>query len=275
MLFCESLYLLGIIQKLMVRKYGREPYRVVVVHGGPGALGDVAAIARNLSSSVGVLEPIQSKYTVDGLIKELKEQVETYTNEPLSFVGHSWGAWLVLLYAVRYPGKVKQLILVGCAPFEEEYVSLISERRKKKLSEEEGTYWDLLVGKLERGYNRDDVLRELERLVVKSDHYRFRETEEDKRDILPVDGKMYSSVWREAEKIRKDGRWKNLLSRVRCPVYVIHGEMDPHPLEGVIEPLFRANIKFRKIVLPRCGHSPFKEEEVCESFYDLLKSIVL
>ena len=171
------------------------------------------------------LNAIQSKYTVDGLIKELKEQVETYTNEPLSFVGHSWGAWLALLYAVRYPGKVKQLILVGCAPFEEEYVSLISERRKKKLSEEEGTYWDLLVGKLERGYNRDDVLRELERLVVKSDHYRFRETEEDKRDILPVDGKMYSSVWREAEKIRKDGRWKNLLSRVRCPVYVIHGEM--------------------------------------------------
>ena len=275
MLFCESLYLLGIIQKLMVRKYGREPYRVVVVHGGPGALGDVAAIARNLSSSVGVLEPIQSKYTVDGLIKELKEQVETYTNEPLFFVGHSWGAWLALLFAVRYPGKVKQLILVGCAPFEEEYVSLISERRKKKLSEEEGTYWDLLVGKLERGYNRDDVLMELERLVVKSDHYRFRETEEDKRDILPVDGKMYSSVWREAEKIRKDGRWKNLLSRVRCPVYVIHGEMDPHPLEGVIEPLFRANIKFRKIVLPRCGHSPFKEEEVCESFYDLLKYIVL
>ena len=48
-----------------------------------------------------------------------------------------------------------------------------------------------------------------------------------------------------------------------------------HPLEGVIEPLFRANIKFRKIVLPRCGHSPFKEEEVCESFYDLLKYIVL
>lgn len=74
----------------------------------------------------------------------------------------------------RYPGKVKQLILVGCAPFEEEYVSLISERRKKKLSEEEGTYWDLLVGKLERGYNRDDVLMELERLVVKSDHYRFQ-----------------------------------------------------------------------------------------------------
>lgn len=58
------------------------------------------------------------------------------------------------------------------------------------------------------------------------------------RCILPFAGKQ--------EKIRKDGRWKNLLSRVRSPVYVIHGEMDPHPLEGVIEPLFRANIKFRK-----------------------------
>lgn len=259
----------------MVRTYGCEPYRVVVVHGGPGALGAVAVIARNLSSSEGVLEPIQSKYTIDELIEELKEQIETYTNRPLSFIGHSWGAWLILLYAVRYPEKVKQLILVGCAPFEEKYVPSITERRKNNLSGEEGKLWDSLIDKLNRGCDQENTIIELEKLVVKSDHYRLRESEEGKNDILPVDGKMYSSVWHEAEEIRKRGEWGNILSYVRCPVYVIHGEMDPHPLEGVIEPLLQANVEFQQIVLPRCGHSPFKEENVSECFYNLLKTITL
>lgn len=47
-------------EKSNVRLYGGKPYKAAVVHGGPGALGTVAAIARVLSKDLGVIEPLQT-----------------------------------------------------------------------------------------------------------------------------------------------------------------------------------------------------------------------
>lgn len=37
----------------MVRKYGVAPYKIAVLHGGPGALGDAALLAETIGSRVG------------------------------------------------------------------------------------------------------------------------------------------------------------------------------------------------------------------------------
>ena len=74
------------------RKYGNDPYRVVVIHGGPGAVGSVAPIARKLGQITGVLEPLQTATTLDGQIEELRLVVEHNATLPVIFIGHSWGA---------------------------------------------------------------------------------------------------------------------------------------------------------------------------------------
>jgi len=38
-----------------LRKYGHKPFVVAVIHGGPGAPGEIAPVARELSSIRGVL----------------------------------------------------------------------------------------------------------------------------------------------------------------------------------------------------------------------------
>ncbi len=43
-----------------IRKYGNPPFSVAVIHGGPGAPGEMAPVARELSSRWGVLEPLQT-----------------------------------------------------------------------------------------------------------------------------------------------------------------------------------------------------------------------
>ena len=48
-----------------VRFHGMKPYRVAAVHGGPGAAGSAAALAEGLAGSCGVLEPLQTKDSVD------------------------------------------------------------------------------------------------------------------------------------------------------------------------------------------------------------------
>lgn len=40
-----------------LRKYANEPFKIAVIHGGPGAPGEMAPVARELSSVRGVLEP--------------------------------------------------------------------------------------------------------------------------------------------------------------------------------------------------------------------------
>ena len=59
----------------MIRKYGKKPYQIAVIHGGPGDIGSLGVVARTLSSQVGVLEPIQSKFTVWDLVDELEQQL--------------------------------------------------------------------------------------------------------------------------------------------------------------------------------------------------------
>jgi len=72
--------------------YGSPPFSVALIHGGPGAPGEMAPVARELSSDIGVLEPLQSEKTIDGQVEELREVLETDAKLPVILVGYSWGA---------------------------------------------------------------------------------------------------------------------------------------------------------------------------------------
>lgn len=59
-----------------IRRYGLPPYRVALVHGGPGAAGEMAPVARELGRVFSVLEPLQMAYTIDRQVEELRAIIE-------------------------------------------------------------------------------------------------------------------------------------------------------------------------------------------------------
>ena len=85
------------------------------------------------------------KQRIAELIGELYEQIKDNCSEMVTLVGHSWGAWLVALFAEKYPELVENVILVGCAPLEDKYVSEIGERRFANLSGEESAIYERLI----------------------------------------------------------------------------------------------------------------------------------
>ena len=99
------------------RRYGSAPFRVAVVHGGPGAAGEMAAGAHELSSDRGVLEPLQTERSLHGQVEELTSQLQESSDPPITLIGFSWGAWLSLILAAQYPHLVSRLILIGSGPF--------------------------------------------------------------------------------------------------------------------------------------------------------------
>ena len=68
------------------RKYGRPPYKLAVLHGGPGALGDVAQLAHELGKICGTLEPFQTQLTIYGLVDELREIIQKNTTPPITLI---------------------------------------------------------------------------------------------------------------------------------------------------------------------------------------------
>ena len=111
-----------------IRAHGIPLYRVAIPHGGPGAPGRVALVARELSRMWGVLEPFQTRDTVDGQVQELRDILEQWGTQPIILIGWAWGAWLGMIPAARYPSLVEKLLLISSGPFDGAYMATMSPR---------------------------------------------------------------------------------------------------------------------------------------------------
>jgi len=259
----------------MFRKYGSDPFRVVVIHGGPGAVGSVAPIARKLGHTRGVLEPLQTATTLDGQIEELRLVVEQNATPPVMFIGHSWGAWLSALVTAAYPDLVRKLILVGSGPFEEKYVPKIAENRFKRLSPQEQEEYLQLVELLDRPALPGSAvsLSRLGELTQQADSYDPIKIPNDTMDLDDIadPAEMYQGVWPKAAGLRATGELLRLVATITCPVVAIHGDCDPHPAEGIQQPLAARVKDFRMIILEQCGHTPWGERQAMVKFYEILE----
>jgi pimeloyl-ACP methyl ester carboxylesterase len=256
-----------------VRWYGQAPFSVAVIHGGPGAGGEMAPVARELSSRRGVLEPIQTATSLQGQVEELRTVLESHAGLPVTLIGFSWGAWLSYLLAARYPALVRKLILVGSGPFEEHYVARLQATRFSRLSEEERAEFESISAALgdPTVENKNALLARLGALASKTDAYDPIVDESDETDTFEPQGDIFQSVWTEAAELRRSGQLLELGKRITCPVVAIHGDYDPHPADGVREPLSAVLKDFRFVLLKHCGHTPWIERQAKADFYRVLE----
>lgn len=231
----------------------------------------MAPVAIELSSVGGVLEPLQTTDSIDGQIEELRGSLERAADLPVSLIGFSWGAMLAFIFAARFPSYVKKLILLSSGAFEEKYAEGIMDTRLSRLTGGERIELNALIDILNDPASRDkdSALARLGRLMSKADAYDPISIGEE---TLEVRYDIHQSVWKEAQQIRSSGRLLDLGREIRCPVVAIHGDCDPHPADGVKVPLSRVLKDFRFILLERCGHRPWLEQEARESFYKILKN---
>jgi pimeloyl-ACP methyl ester carboxylesterase len=90
-------------------------------------------------------------------------------------------------------------------------------------------------------------------------------------EILECRYDVFQGVWGQAEQLRSSGKLLELGKSIRCPVVATHGDYDPHPAAGVVEPLSRTLKYFRFILLEKCGHRPWLERSARDRFYNILK----
>ena len=267
---CVDSYTIIVDNMKNLRTYGKGPFNVAVIHGGPGEAGEMAPVARELASSWGVLEPLQTETSIEGQIEELRTVLEENGDLPVTLIGFSWGAWLSFIFAANYPAIVKRLILIGSGPYEEKYVSRIRETRFNRLSEEDKTEVKYLIEVLDSpaAENKSTAFARFGALFSKADAY---DPVMYESEVIDCQVDIFQGVWKDAAELRSSGKLLELGKRIECPVVAIHGDYDPHPAKGVQKPLSAVLKSFRFILLKNCGHMPWIERQARDKFYRIIK----
>jgi pimeloyl-ACP methyl ester carboxylesterase len=251
------------------REYGSSGPAVLVLHGGPGAMGYMAPVARGLSDRFRVLEPWQRRsggapLTVARHITDLHELLADEPERP-ALVGHSWGAMLALAYAATHPGRVAGLVLVGCGTFDGEARARLHAALEERMS-------DALRRRLER--LEDDVpdtdtrLRRLGDLLLPLYSY---DSVVDTLAVEAADARAHEETWADMIRLQKEGVYPAALAAIEAPVLMLHGAADPHPgplIRASLAP-YLAQLEYREWEL--CGHYPWLEKAVREEFFDVLR----
>jgi len=252
------------------RKHGKAPYKIAFLHGGPGGAGDMYSVAKHLASDFGILEPLQCGLSIQQQIDELHSCFKEQSNEALIVVGFSWGAWLATIFAAKYPDLVKKLIFIGAGAFTEDYIQDMTKVRMQRLKPDEQQEVNSILLKMNGCRTVDKKLfQKFGCLMSKADAYDFSFTGDSRLDFRPD---IFQSVWPEAAELRRSGELLNLIKKINCPLTAIHGLQDPHPWQGVEEPIRELLPEFNMIKIDKCGHSPWKEKYVKEEFYKIMNT---
>lgn len=232
----------------------------------------MAPVARELSKTRGVLEPLQTQASIDSLTEELYAVMNEQAQLPVILIGHSWGGFFSIIFTDKYPHLVHKLIIIGSGPFEDKYVPLIKETRYSRLTNEEITE----VQKLEIEFRSNEpnknfkLLERLGNLTSRADSY---DPIPSNSEVIQYDSEIHMKVWGEAVELRKKGKFVDMIKNISCPVVAIHGDYDPHPYKAVKEPFTKYVKSFKFVLLEKCGHYPWLERNAKEEFYHILNNV--
>jgi pimeloyl-ACP methyl ester carboxylesterase len=254
------------------RLWGKPPYGVVVVHGGPGARGAVAPVARELSKDRGILEPFQTKDNADDQAAELADVIEKQSAIPVVLVGHSWGAVLSSVTTARHPELVKKLILVSTVPLQVENPQTYKDTRLKRLSPAEQEEVTSILQKYQDAPPEEEkkYYKQAQAMMMKSDFYSQDGPTED-ADMLEVQPDVMARVGEEMWALLAGSQYLEIHQQITCPLTVICGDYDSRPAGLVQESFARVRKDFKFILLEKCGHIPWLEKYARDKFFEILR----
>jgi pimeloyl-ACP methyl ester carboxylesterase len=254
---------------MQTRAYGNSGAWVIVLHGGPGAAGYMAPVARGLADSVRVLEPFQrgsgdEPLTVARHVADLHELVRCEGARP-AIVGHSWGAMLALSYAAAHPDSAGPLVLIGCGTFDP------MARERLHATVEERTDGDLRA-RIERLTaevpDPDERLRVMGELILPLYSYDLATSGEESE---LCDARAQDETWRDMVRLQREGVYPAAFAAIKTPVLMLHGAFDPHPgqmIRASLEP-FLPQLEYREF--ERCGHYPWLERSARDEFFSVMR----
>ena len=251
-----------------VREYGHSGPRIIVLHGGPGASGHMAPVARELAGSYRVVEPFQRRssdlrLTVARHVAHLHEVSNFAGGCPPAILAASWGAMLALAYAATHPSSTGPLILVGCGTFDLAARAELQKNIAERMNDEIRSRL-----KCADQLDQDERLKASAEAMMPIYSYDVRASphEEDK-----VDARAHHETWDDMVRLQAKGIYPAAFATIRVPILMVHGTFDPLPGRLIFAGLrpYLPQLEYRE--LERCGHYPWLEMAAADAFFSLVR----
>ena len=251
---------------------GSEP--VVLIHGGPGLTSDYLAddlvtMARNHSLFVydqrgigrSTLVSDSTALAAQRYVEDLEAIRKHLGLEQLTLLGHSWGAAPAALYAMQYPERTRRMILVGTIPAERS--GLVSAFQAMAAARDSATLRRMVELSRIRQANPDDrtACREYYQLWFTPFFGNIEARKRMKGNVCAGSSeslKNKQNVDRFTFASLGSWDWLTALSGAAVPTLIIHGELDPLPIESARK-WTAAMPNARLLELKGIGHFPFVE----------------
>ena len=260
--------------KLYYRLVGRGSEPVVLIHGGPGFTSDYLAddlttMARKHSLLVydqrgigrSTLVSDSTALAAQRYVEDLEAIRKHLGLARLTLLGHSWGAAPAALYAMQYPERVGRMILVGTIPPERR--GLENAFQAMTAARDSVTLRRMAELSRIRGANPND-------LAACREYYRlwFTPFFGARKSASRMKGNVCAGSPKSLENKQNVDKftfaslgnwdWTTSLNKAVAPTLIIHGELDPLPIESARK-WAAAMPNARLLELKGIGHFPYVE----------------
>jgi proline iminopeptidase len=245
---------------------------IVVIHGGPGLSLDylfpqMARLAkthlvifydqRACGRSTGEIN--SNSMQIAPFLDDLECLRKSFGFKKMTVLGHSWGGFLAMKYAIAHPGSVDRLILLNTMPPSSEDLSLFLEEYVRRTSPYQE---DLKAIKETQGFINGDPLTIARYYQTIFRTYCYRPEKSDLLNLrmnpnASLNGfKVHEALCQNT--LLRSFNLYDLLKHLKMPTLIIHGESDPIP--HITAQKIHEHIPHSKyILLKECGHFPYVE----------------
>lgn len=258
--------------QLFCRVFGKgDP--IVVIHGGAGLTQDyllpaMAKLGENnmvifydqrgcgLSSGEINADSMQTRV----FLEDLESIRGAFCLKKMTVLGHSWGGYLAMQYAIAYPESTDKLILLNSMPASsDEFSSFVEEFLRRA-----APYWDELeaIKESEPFKKRDPATIEKYHRIM----FRFYCMDPHKADLLNLYMSPQACIncFRVNELLEKNlfstqFNFHDQLKKLNIPTLIVHGEFDIIPIRSS-QKLHESIRNSQYTLIRNCGHFPYVEE---------------
>jgi proline iminopeptidase len=256
----------------------------IVVHGGPGLSQDyllpqMAALAETnrvlfydqhgCGQSVGEIN--DASICVAAFVDDLESIRKAFGYATISILGHSWGGFLAMHYAIAHPEAVHKLVLLSTVPASSDEFALFAEEVTRRMAPYQGE-----VDAIERGaafITGDPLLVErYYRIYFRT--YCYNHANADLLNLY-MTPKACVSGWRVQKIFERNvfGSYciHDQLKNISAPTLIVHGDFDPIA-PAMAQKIHEEIAGSTFVVLKNCGHLP--HVETSEELFNVLRAFV-
>jgi len=268
--------------KLFCQVMGQgEP--MVIIHGGPGLdhsyfLPHFNELAKDhtlifydqRASGQSDLNVDTTSVTLDNFVEDLEALRKHFKLEKMNLLGHSFGGFIAMKYAIKYPENLKSLMLIDSNPPTADSFQQASLLDASNITKEDSIEFSEIISSEEMANRETSAIEKLMNLTFRRQFY--NRTYADSLNLGITDRFMKTSqLLGTLNRDLIDFDLTSALGNVTCPTLVIYGDKDPFYLVSD-DLIYKSIPNAQNWVIQDCGHFPFIEKK--KEFLNLVESFL-